>query len=165
MFDVSKFLDRAKAGAGISSDYALAKIIGVGHPRVSNWRRGENAPDERAILALCQLSGDDPEHVAACIQAMRAANDDAAALWERVARRLAGGANVILAAVAAIVLLAPSQDGALAATLCPAGGECPSVYYVKWFSAVILTRFAWRVAALMRRKGVFSSARETRPLH
>jgi len=92
MFSIPDFLDRAKAGAGVKTDYALAKLLGHrSQANVSNWRLEKAMPDERAIEALCKLSGDDPEHVAACIQSMRAANDDAAALWRRVAARLAKG--------------------------------------------------------------------------
>jgi transcriptional regulator with XRE-family HTH domain len=108
MFDVGQFLDRAKAGAGIQSDYALAKRLGVLPSRISNWRRGENAPDGRAIMGLCGLSGDDPEHVAACIQSMRAANDDEAFLWRRVAERLARGGAHVIAAVGVTTLFVAS---------------------------------------------------------
>lgn len=99
MFSVNDFLDRAKRGAGIESDYALAQRIGVTRANVSNWRHDRNAPDGRAIIALCALSGDDPEHVAACVQSMRAANDEESELWRRVADRLkqSGAASIAFA--------------------------------------------------------------------
>jgi len=107
MFSVSEFLDRAKAGAGAESDYRLAKLLGINHSNVSNWRTGRNAPDERTIMRLCEWSGDDADHVAACIQSMRAANDDAAELWRRVAARLQKGvSSVAMAATIALLLLA-----------------------------------------------------------
>jgi transcriptional regulator with XRE-family HTH domain len=128
MFSVSDFLDRAKAGAGITSDYALAKLLGLSHSRVSNWRNDHNAPDERAVVKLCKLSGDDPEHVAACIQSMRAANDDAADLWRRVAVRLQkGAANVIFAWAIATLLLAMFAEpvqAAAALLAAPVAGVC-----------------------------------------
>ena len=95
MFSVNDFLDRAKAGAGLDSDYGLAKVVGVSRANVSNWRHERNAPDERAILKLCELSGDDPEHVAACIQSMRAANDDATRDAVRIARHLGVSARTL----------------------------------------------------------------------
>jgi hypothetical protein len=106
MFSIPEFLDRAKRGAGIDSDYALAKLVGVSRANVSNWRNERNAPDERAIEELCKFSGDDPDHVAACIQSMRAANDDAAFLWRRVAERLARGGQNVIAAVALTLIFA-----------------------------------------------------------
>jgi hypothetical protein len=103
MFSVPALLDRAKSAAGVDSDYALAKLLETNKANVSNWRLGKVAPDERAILHLCQLSGDDPDYVAACVQVMRAGNDDAAALWRRVASRLSAG---LVVSVVGFVLLA-----------------------------------------------------------
>lgn len=127
MFSVSEFLDRAKAGAGAESDYRLAKMLGVNHSNVSNWRTGRNAPDERTIMKLCEWSGDDADHVAACIQSMRAANDDAADLWRRVADRLKGAAVVIMAPVFAMLLLALAPAPADATAL-PSPFEAASLY-------------------------------------
>jgi len=90
MFDVNDFLDRAKRAAGVTSDYALGVKV-LGHAKnstVSNWRAGRSAPDARSVLKLCELTGDDPEHVVACLQAMRAANDEESGLWQRIAARL-----------------------------------------------------------------------------
>ena len=118
MFSVPAFLDRAKAGAGVDSDYALAKLLGVNRANVSGWRNETFAPDVPAIIKLCELSGDDPDHVAACIQSMRAANDDAAGLWRRVAERLkAGGQDVIAGLAVAMVFGALSAERAEAAPL------------------------------------------------
>jgi hypothetical protein len=106
MFSVPDLLDRAKKGAGVESDYALAKLLGHrNQANVSGWRNERTAPDERAIQALCKLSGDDPEYVAAMIQGMRAANDDAAGLWRRVAERLKGGVGAVMVATVALLAL------------------------------------------------------------
>jgi transcriptional regulator with XRE-family HTH domain len=91
MFTVVALLDRAKRIAGVESDYALAKVSGIGNRTISNYRTGRSAPDARALIVLCALSGDDPEHVAACIQAIRASNDDEVGLWLRIAERLRTG--------------------------------------------------------------------------
>ena len=104
MFDVSAFLDRAKAGAGNNvTDYRLAKMLGVTTAAVSLWRSGSRAPDGRSIVKLCELSGDDPDQVAAEIQVMRSASEEEAALWRRVASRLSGS---VAAAVVCFVLVA-----------------------------------------------------------
>lgn len=132
MFDVGLFLDRAKAGAGNCTDYRLAKLCGVTTQAVSAWRTGRAAPQGRQIVKLCELSGDDAEHVAACIQSMRAANDDEAALWDRVAARLKASAHVILTTIAAIVFAALTTDQAHAAAALLASSGAESVYYVKW---------------------------------
>jgi hypothetical protein len=112
MFSVPKFLDRAKRAAGVDTDYALAvKVLGhKNQARVSAWRNEVSVPDEGAIVALCRLSGDDPEHVAACCQSMRAANDDAADLWRRVAARLKGAASVAILSALALLSIAGQLD-------------------------------------------------------
>jgi hypothetical protein len=117
MFDVNAFLDRAKAAAGVTSDYALGvKVLGLKHTtNVTNWRKGRALPDIAATLKLCALTGDDPEHVVACLQSMRAANEDEADFWRHLADRLrqSGQAAVAfvvgVAALAAAVLTEPVQ--------------------------------------------------------
>jgi hypothetical protein len=107
MFSVNDFLDRARAGAGNCTDYRLSKLIGVTTQAISAWRTGRTMPGDAQIIKLCAMSKDDPEHVAACIQSMRAANDDAADLWRRVAARLQKGAASLAAmAVLAALLIA-----------------------------------------------------------
>lgn len=138
MFDVDAFLNRAKAAAGVTSDYALAvKVLGYKEQSaVTHWRKGRSMPDERAILKLCELTGDDPVDVAVRIQAMRAANDDAAGLWRQVAARLEKGfADVAILSVLAVTMLGAYAlpDGALSSAL----GE--SVRYVKYCAG----RSAW----------------------
>lgn len=118
MFSVPEFLDRAKRGAGVESDYALAKVTGLAKNAISNYRNEKNAPDERAILALCALSGDDPFYVATMIQSMRAANDDAASLWRRAADKLKGAAAV---GAIAVILSAAMPADALASPVDAAG--------------------------------------------
>jgi hypothetical protein len=148
MFDVSDFLDRAKAAAGVDSDYALAvKVLGYKKAStVYNWRSGLSAPDVRAVLKLCALTGDDPEHVVACLQSMRAANDDESEFWQHLAQRLkqTGAASISCLAVLAMVFLALHADTVQAAPdlLNSAGwGLCI-------MSTVCLLRIVWRLARL-----------------
>lgn len=108
MFDVSAFLDRAKAGAGNVTDYRLAKMLGVTTAAVSLWRSGSRAPDGRSIVKLCELSRDDPDQVAAQIQVLRSASDEEAALWRRVASRLSGSVAAVLLVFVVSAAFAPS---------------------------------------------------------
>lgn len=154
MFSIAEFLDRAKLGAGIESDYRLAKVLGVGHSRVSNWRRGENTPDERAIVKLCEMSGDDPGAVAASVQAMRAANVEAANLWQQIAERLSGPATAKLAALFALVFVAQFMGGTdAAATGALLLGSVNNVYVVSicLLVALFATRPGWRLLTMVHR--------------
>lgn len=117
MVDVNELLDRAKAKAGVTSDYALAvKVLGYKEQTtLTNWRKGRSRPDARALVKLCELTGDDAGVMAARLQADRAANDEEAGLWRAIAKRLAGGHHVIALALVALVLGALSSEPARAA--------------------------------------------------
>lgn len=150
MFDVDSFLDRAKVAAGVTSDYALAVKV-LGYPRqsvITNWRTARTMPDERAILKLCELTGDDPEHVAACIQSMRAANDDAADLWRRIAERLKGAAAVVMAPAAVALLFIAATPGTAEAHALPSFSDAAALCVM----SNLLRRFAMRLYSLCRRK-------------
>lgn len=120
MFSVPDFLDRAKRAAGVDSDYALAvKVLGhKNQAKVSNWRLEKNVPDDESVIQLCKLTGDDPEDVAVRLQSMRAANDDTAELWRRIADRVAknsGAASISFLTVLAMLFAAAYPDAARAA--------------------------------------------------
>lgn len=118
MFSVATFLDRVKAGANIDSDYRLAKVIGITHAAISGYRHGKSLPNESAIEKLCALSGDDPDYIAAQIQAERAQNEPARIMWSRIAARLAGGAHTaILSVLISISLIASFAQDARSSAL------------------------------------------------
>jgi transcriptional regulator with XRE-family HTH domain len=100
MLKVSEFLDKSKACAGIESDYRLAKVIGISHAAITNYRHDKNLPDEKVIQKLCELTGDDPDVISALFQSRRARTEEGRVLWMRVAQRLMTGAAAGAAAVA-----------------------------------------------------------------
>ena len=107
MFSIAQLLDAAKSRANIDSDYRLAKVIGITHAGISNYRMGKSLPNESTIEQLCALSGDDPDVIAAQIQAARSKSPEAKTMWLRVAARMAGRIQpAILAALFAIALIA-----------------------------------------------------------
>lgn len=115
MFSIADLLERAKAGAIIDSDYRLAKVIGITHAAISNYRVGKTMPDERVLSQLCALSGDDVAVWAAQIQAVRARTPEGRSMWESIAARLSGVATpAILSVLIAIGLVAAPADSARA---------------------------------------------------
>lgn len=115
MFSIADLLDRAKAGALIESDYRLAKVIGITHSAVSNYRVGKSMPDERVLSQLCALSGDDVAVFAAQIQAERARTPEGRTMWEAIAQRLRGGVSTaILSVLFTIGLIAAPVQSARA---------------------------------------------------
>lgn len=118
MFSIADLLERAKARANIESDYRLAKVIGKSHQVISAYRVGKSLPEESVIQQLCALSGDDPDVIAAQIQAARSKTPEAKNLWLRVAARMQGAATTaILSVCFAISLIAMSATDARATTI------------------------------------------------
>lgn len=107
MFSIANLLDRAKQKANIESDYRLAKVIGITHSGISNYRMGKSLPNVSVIEQLCALSGDDPDVIAAQIAAARSKSSEEKTLWLRVAARMSGRAQTaFLSVLVAIALIA-----------------------------------------------------------
>jgi len=119
MFDLHDFIERAMQGAGVSSAYGLAKATGLTDAAISNYRNGKTLPDERAIVLLCQFTGDDPMMVAIQVQHARAANDEAKSLWAGVADRLKVSVQAAKTAVLIAIIAIASQHGAARAQSLP----------------------------------------------
>lgn len=150
MFSIPDLLDRAKRGAGVDSDYALAKLLG--HKRqanVSNWRLGKAVPEAASLIDLCKLSGDDAAEVIIMVQAGSAANDEEASVWNSIHARLQGG-YIELGVLGALIALCLAIEGGWvqlgSSALALAVAE--SVYYVKY---VLGVWFVWRLASLRYR--------------
>lgn len=118
MVSIAHLLDAAKAKANIESDYRLAKVIGITHAAVSNYRVGKSRPDARVLDQLCALSGDDAAVLAAQLQAERERTDEGKTFWMMIAKRLQGGATTaILTVCFAISLVALNANDARALTV------------------------------------------------
>lgn len=154
MFSIANLIDRAKAGGNIDSDYRLAKVIGISHQGMTNYRTGKSLPSESTIEQLCALSGDDPDVIAAQIQAARAQSPEAKTLWLRVAARMSGAATTaILSVCFAIALIAlPAQDARASTVDAYKTGEFSLLYIV---SITILSVQAFLMVRLRRYTGLF----------
>ncbi|MFT3665559.1 DUF3693 domain-containing protein [Piscinibacter sp.] len=86
-----------KAAQGISSDYRLARFLGVTDNTVANWQHGRRRPDDETAIRLAGLAGLDAGEVVAELYAERAADGPARELWQSIAKRLHTGAAAALA--------------------------------------------------------------------
>jgi len=86
---IAALLDKAKDIHNLPSDYKLALVMGISHTALISYRAGKTLPDARVIAKICDLTGDDPAILAAEIEASRAKNPEARALWLEIAERLA----------------------------------------------------------------------------
>lgn len=99
MLSTNQLLDRAKELHGIPSDYKLAQVLGVAKSAVNNYRVCRSHPDDRVVARLAELTELDAGDIAVWMQFERARDDQARALWRKIAERLQQGA------VAAAVIL------------------------------------------------------------
>jgi len=88
-----EFLAAVKRRHGLTSDYQLAKFLGMSKQRISANQAGAVMTDTAALKVADALELD-RVHVLACIAAERASNDEVKKTWMRAA---AATAAVILA--------------------------------------------------------------------
>jgi len=103
-----QWLDAIKRAKGLSSDYAVAKALGVTAQVVSHYRAGRRAFDPYMAVKVAELVGVDPMQVIASAEAERARNDEQRAFW----RRLAAAWVLPMCAAAGLAAPAPSVQAA-----------------------------------------------------
>lgn len=89
--NTGELLDLARTRQG-TTDYGLAKMLGVGPSTISNYRVGRSHPDEVMAPRLAELAGLDPLQVVAWMQAERSRSEEGRATWRAIAERLAATA-------------------------------------------------------------------------
>ena len=76
-----QLLDAVKKRHGITSDYALAKILGAPQPTISSYRCGRRIIDDDMALTIAQELDIDPLVVIAAANAERAKTPEIRARW------------------------------------------------------------------------------------
>lgn len=77
-----EFLDAVKMRRGITSDYALAKVLGISQQAVSSYRAGRSRIDDDVALTVAEVLEIHPMQVIAAANAERAKTPEAKARWE-----------------------------------------------------------------------------------
>lgn len=137
MIEMKDLLAAARSGAGIPSNYRLAKVLGVTDQTVSNWQNGRRFPDDALAVRLAEMGHLNPGEVLVSIYAQRAADGPMSGIWASIAQRVHDSAHGALAAVfgtAVIVsaLFAASPDAAAATVLVrPVQDQSPALPVVK----------------------------------
>lgn len=92
-----QLLEAVKRRHGISSDYALAKILGVSRQVLSSYRTGTTLGDDMAVKVAEQL-GVDPAAVLAAVAAERTKSAAARRAWGAAVKKLGGVTAAVLVA-------------------------------------------------------------------
>lgn len=83
-----EWIDRAKKASGISSDYGIAKLLGIHRATVSNYRANSRFLDEEIAIKIANVVGLKPEAVLIDQLAERTKDPDTRASLLDTARRL-----------------------------------------------------------------------------
>jgi transcriptional regulator with XRE-family HTH domain len=132
-----RYIEEAKEKLGVSSDYAIAKKLGISRQAFSQYKHGERIIDDYTAAKLAEVLGVEPIEVIAAANAEREKDSAKVEFW----RRLAGGRQA--AGLAGVLIL-----GAFLAGWWPQeGGESLYVLYImrtdyEWALYVILAVLA-----------------------
>ena len=124
MKSTKDWLQEVKKRHAVTSDYALSKLLDVSRQHVSNWMLGNNTLSDYAALKVADALGINPLEVIASMNAERAARIVEKQAWERLAKKLATAAMILIFSG---ISIAPEQSRAAL----PDRGVSSSVYYVK----------------------------------
>jgi len=94
-----ELLDAVKRRHQLTSDYQLAKFLGISPSRLGNYRKGRSRPDDAMCIAVADALGIERGRVLAIVAAERAQSDQAKKEW----LKLAGTAAVLVLGVAAVL--------------------------------------------------------------
>jgi transcriptional regulator with XRE-family HTH domain len=115
-----RYLDAAKARAGCTSDYALAKQLDMPQSTISGYRTGRRHLDARAAFQVAELAGIDVREIIAAIELERAKSERDRDFW----RTIAGATASIM--LAPILLLQPTP-----ATASGLSGHLTEIYILR----------------------------------
>ncbi|WP_374013965.1 hypothetical protein [Pseudoxanthomonas koreensis] len=93
--NIAQIIDRAKKAAGVESDSAFSKYLGLSRTAVGNWRSGVSLPDTVSCERLAGLTGLPLAQVLGMVGEARAHSAAEKAVW----RRLAATATLLAVAV------------------------------------------------------------------
>lgn len=102
------YLDAVKAKTGATSDYQLAKIIGVRPQTISSLRVGRTHLGNENAIKVAEILDIDSGIVLSAVNAERAKNDQEKAAWASIWEKLGGVAAGLIVALALGSSPAPS---------------------------------------------------------
>jgi transcriptional regulator with XRE-family HTH domain len=89
-------LEAVKVRRGITSDYALAKALGVSQPTVASYRSGNSRISDDVALTVAEILQLHPLQVIAAANAERAKTPQQKARWEGLMEKFSGSFRNLL---------------------------------------------------------------------
>lgn len=123
----NEILDRVKAEYGLTSDYQLAKKLGVSGSRISNYRAGISNIDDSLILSIENLLDVPPGSLLLEMHAERSKCAAAAKILHQISAKMLSTAAAIILGISVVYSAAMSPE----VNASPAAESGNTVYYVK----------------------------------
>ncbi len=140
--DSNAWLDQVRQAHGLTSDYQLSKLLGVGSSRIGNYRSGRSEFDEDMAARVGAALQVHPAHVLATVRAGKARTERAREVWESIAREF--GQVACLVGAVLLVLASPDWSGEASAavdiTACAAPFYTLSIVLAMSFAASLLVQ-------------------------
>lgn len=92
----TEYLDAVKAKLALPSDYALAKVLGVGTSAVIAYRNGRSALGIETAMKVGEILHIDGHKVYADGQIERAKNAEQSAFWQTISEKFSASFNALL---------------------------------------------------------------------
>ena len=90
------YLQAVKTRLDITSDYALAKALHIGHSTICSYRAGRSRIDDDVALSIAEILGLHPIQVIATANAERAKTPEQRARWSGVLEKFSVGFNALI---------------------------------------------------------------------
>lgn len=136
VMNVADLIDEAKKAAGIESDSAFSKYLGLSRTAVGNWRSGVSLPDTVSCERLAGLTGQPLAKVIGLVGEARAHSREEKAVWRKLAASAAMLALFVAPSLmqqvhAATLHHLPSSDPSR--TAAATTGDTHTRHYAKWW--------------------------------
>ena len=100
-----EFLDELKAKYGLKSDYAIAKMLGCGNSRISNYRSKRSTLGDDEAIEIAEKLGISPAYVLACVHFERANSDPQKAVWRNIMEKFGGIAAALFMGLGVVLVM------------------------------------------------------------
>src|SRR6266568_1850520 len=137
-----QFLDAVRVRHGLTSDYQLAKFMGMRTQTISRYRNGHTMMDEAMCLKIAAALGVEQGEVLVAIAFEREKRAEVKSAWQRVAQRLASVAGAVILGLG----LGPSLHNPSGGTIQPAADQTTHMRQ-NYLSPVCILRLRSRARA------------------
>ena len=104
---IIELIEKAKIRANITSDYALAKVLGVDRRYVSLWKKGKKHPSTDEAVKLATLAGLEEMPVIAQIEYQSATTEKKKEFWKCYLEKHGIAAVLCMSVLAVSIILKP----------------------------------------------------------